>query len=123
MQLIKIEIPEGIDTPYVNLNPETGICQISGKSYPENITAFYTRIINWFDEYSVFGDKDLTINMRMLYFNSSTQKAFTQIFEKLIGCDFKILVNWYYPADDEEILENGKILQSYADLKFKFYPY
>ncbi len=123
MELIKIEIPEGIDTPYVLLDPGAGICEISGKSYPENISAFYTKIVNWFDEYSIWGEKDLIINMKLIYFNSSTQKVFTQIFEKLIGCEFAISVNWHYPTEDEEIFENGKIIQSITDIKFRFVPY
>jgi hypothetical protein len=123
MDLNKLEIAESIDTPYVNLDPETGLCEIIGKSYPEDIAAFYTQIEDWFEEYTFMGKKDLIMTIKLSYFNSASQKVFTQIFQKLIGASFKILVNWHYPVDDDEILENGKIYETMTELEFNFYPY
>jgi hypothetical protein len=123
MELVKLEISEGIDTPFISLDPETGVCHISGKSYPEDISAFYTQVEDWFEEYSFLGSVDLTVNMKLTYFNSASQKVFTNIFEKLIGRDFKIVVNWHYPVEDDEILENGRIYEALTDLEFNFYPY
>jgi len=124
MILRKIEIKEHIDTPYVLLDPETGICEISGKSYPEDIYEFYTQIVDWFEDYSLNGKKDLVINMRLRYFNSSSQKIYNVIFEKLSDdVTFKTTVNWYYDEEDEEILENGKIFEGLTGLKFNYIPY
>jgi hypothetical protein len=123
MDIIKLKIEENIDTPYVSLDPETGICEITGKSYPEDISAFYTQVEDWFEEYVFLGKKDLTINMRLSYFNSASQKVFTEIFQKFIGVKFKVTVNWHYPLEDDEILENGKIYQGLTDLNFNFHPY
>jgi hypothetical protein len=123
MDLIKLEIREKIDTPYVCLDPETGLCEITGKSYPEDVSSFYNQIEDWFDEYIFSGEKDMTLNMKLSYFNSSSQKVFTQIFEKLKGANFKVLVNWHYPTEDDEILENGKIYNTFTGFKFNFLPY
>ncbi len=123
MDLHKLELAESIDTPYVCLDPETGICDIIGKSYPEDIAAFYTQVEDWFEEYTFLGKKDLTMNIKLSYFNSASQKVFTQIFQKLMGVSFKIVVNWHYPVEDDEILENGKIYQIMTELPFNFYPY
>jgi hypothetical protein len=123
MDLHKLEIPESIDTPYISLDPESGICKIIGKSYPEDISSFYTQIEDWFEEYSFLGKSDLKMEIKLTYFNSASQKVFTQIFEKLIGVNFKVSVDWHYPVEDDEILENGKIYQTLTDIKFNFYQY
>lgn len=121
MILPKIEIKEQIDTPYVCLDPESGKCEISGKSYPEDIYEFYTQIVDWFEDYTLHAKKDLVINMRLRYFNSSSQKIFNVIFEKLIdGTNFKTTVNWFYDNEDEEILESGKIFEGLTGLKFNY---
>ncbi len=122
--LSKIVIKEQIDTPYVSLDPDTGICEISGKSYPEDIYEFYTQLVDWFEDYAFNGKKDLVINMRLRYFNSSSQKIYNVIFEKLIDVqNFKTTVNWFYDKEDEEILENGKIFEGLTGLKFNYIPY
>jgi hypothetical protein len=124
MILPKIEIKEKIDTPYVYLDSETGNCEISGKSYPEDIYEFYSQIVLWFEDYALMGKKDLIINMRLRYFNSSSQKIYNVIFEKLMDAvSFKTTVNWYYDKEDEEILENGKIFEGLTGLKFNYIPY
>jgi len=123
MDLHKLEIPESIDTPYIYLDPEAGICKISGKSYPEDISAFYTQVEDWFEEYSFLGKNDLTMEIKLTYFNSASQKVFTQIFESLVGVKFKVSVDWHYPVEDDEILENGKIYETLMDIKFGFHPY
>jgi hypothetical protein len=123
MDLHKLEIPESIDTPYVLLDPELGICKINGKSYPEDISAFYTQVEDWFEEYSFLGKNDLTMEIKLTYFNSASQKVFTQIFESLVGVKFKVSVDWHYPIEDDEILENGKIYETLTDIKFRFHPY
>jgi hypothetical protein len=123
MDIHKLEIQESIDTPYISLDPETGICKITGKSYPEDIASFYTQVEDWFEEYSFLGQKDLKMEISLSYFNSASQKVFTQIFEKLVGTNFHVEVDWHYPVEDDEILENGKIYEALTDIKFNFFPY
>jgi len=124
MDLKKLEIKAQIDTPYISLDPHSGICDILGKSYPEDISAFYMQVIDWFEEYSYVGEVDLTINMKLSYFNSASQKVFTEIFEKLMdNTNFKITVNWHYSTEDDEILESGKIYEAMTGLKFNFIVY
>ena len=123
MDIQKLEIPESIDTPYISLDPETGICKIIGKSYPEDISAFYTQVEDWFEEYIFLGKNNLSMEIKLTYFNSASQKVFTQIFERLVGTPFKVSVDWHYPIEDDEILENGKIYQTLTDIPFNFHPY
>ncbi len=124
MNLKKLELKAQIDTPFISLDPDSGVCDIIGKSYPEDISAFYMQVIDWFEEYTYLGQNDLTISMKLSYFNSASQKVFTEIFEKLMDSkDFKVVVNWHYSAEDDEILENGKIYEALTGLKFNFIEY
>jgi len=124
MILKKLELKEQIDTPYISLDPNNGVCEISGKSYPEDISSFYMQVVDWFEEYSYVGVVDLIINMKLSYFNSASQKVFTEIFEKLMdNKEIKITVNWYYSTEDDEIQESGKIYEALTGLKFNFIPY
>lgn len=124
MLLEKLEIEAQIDTPYICLDPETGICEISGKSYPEDITAFYMQVLDWFEEYVYEGKKDIVLTMNLDYFNSASQKIFTEVFERLMDTkNFDVLVKWYYAEDDDEILENGKIYENLSELNFEFISY
>jgi hypothetical protein len=122
MNLKKLELQAQIDTPFILLDPQSGICDIVGNSYPEDISSFYKQIVNWFDDYSFYGVKDLTLNMKLSYFNSASQKVFTEIFEKLMDNEnFKVKVNWYYVKEDDEILENGRIFQALSGFEFHFF--
>jgi hypothetical protein len=124
MLLEKLEIPAGIDTPYVNLNAKTGVCHFTGKSYPDDIAEFYGRIVQWFEEYIYSGVVDLTINMKLTYYNSSSQKIYTDIFEKLHAAEnFKTVVNWYHAEDDEDMLDAGQELCKLVDVPFNFLTY
>lgn len=121
MLVQRLEIPEGIDTPYVNLNAETGICELTGKSYPDDITEFYGQIVNWFEEYILVGTKDLTINFKLSYYNSSSQKIYTDIFEKLyVAENFIIQVNWYHDEDDEDMLDAGVEFAKLVEVPFNY---
>jgi hypothetical protein len=124
MLLEKLEIPAGIDTPYVCLNAITGVCELTGKSYPDDITEFYEKIVNWFEEYLYSGKHDLTVNIRLTYYNSSSQKIYIDIFEKLHSAEnFKTIVNWYYAEDDEDMLDAGHEFCKLVEVPFNFITY
>lgn len=111
------------DTPYVILRAD-GYCKFEGDSYPEDIATFYIPIIKWFEKYEREGRNDLVMDMKLHYFNSASSKIFIEIFERLYKyTDKSITVNWYYPENDEEILESGKIYQGISNLDFNYIPY
>ena len=122
--LKKYESEASDDTPYVIFDPFTGNCKITGKSYPEDIASFYLPIITWWEDYKEFGRRDIVLDMKLGYFNSGSSKSFIDIFERLDDLDeVEVLVNWYYPTDDEEIFESGKIYDDLTDFKFNFIEY
>ena len=124
MILDRLEIPAGIDSPYVCLDASTGVCELTGKSYPEDITEFDSDVVAWFEAYILEGKKDLNINIKLSYYNSSSQKVYTDILEKLIDSqNFEVIVNWCHAEDDEDMLDAGKEFSKLVDVPFKFISY
>jgi len=99
-------------TPEIELNAENNILSIKGKSYPENTFDFYAPVMAWLQEY--FAQKDLpkaTLNMDIIYFNSSSSKLFFDLFDLLEEAQEKgkeICVNWYYDEENESAEEAGE---------------
>ena len=116
MQVIKIQGSD--DTPKVTLdtNSENPIFEISGRSLPEDVVAFYEPILEWLDEYAQSPLEKTVFNFKLEYFNTASSKLLLDVLLKLEdmyddGND--ILVKWHFPDDDEDMEEAG---EEYADI-------
>jgi hypothetical protein len=116
MQVIKIQGSD--DTPKVILdaNPENPIFEISGRSLPEDVVAFYEPILEWLDEYAQSPLPKTVFDFKLEYFNTASSKLLLDVLLKLEdmyddGND--VLVRWHYPDDDEDMEEAG---EEYADI-------
>ena len=115
MEVIKIAGTD--DTPSVILDVENDIFEISGRSLPEDVTAFYEPILEWLDEYAEKGPNKKTVfNFKLVYFNTASSKLILDILLKLEemyedGKD--VVIRWHYPEDDEDMEEAG---EEYADI-------
>jgi hypothetical protein len=116
MQAIKI--PGSDDTPKVILDAtaENPLFEISGRSLPEDVVAFYDPILEWLDEYAQKPLKKTIFNFKLEYFNTASSKLLLDILLKLEdmhqdGAD--VLVRWHFPDDDEDMEEAG---EEYADI-------
>ena len=110
-------------TPAIELNAEVNILSIEGKSYPENTFDFYAPVIAWLQEY--FEQASLgktTLNMDIIYFNSSSSKLFFDLFDLLEEAQTdgkEITVNWYYDAENESAEEAGEdFKEDFEDMDF-----
>jgi len=110
-------------TPEIALNAETHTLSIKGKSYPENTFEFYEPVIQWLGAY--FEQEPLpltTINMDIIYFNSSSSKLFFDLFDLVEEAQEKgqeIIVNWYYDAENESAQEAGEdFKEDFEDMAF-----
>ncbi len=114
MEVIKIKGTD--DTPNVILDAENGIMEISGRSLPEDVAAFYEPILDWFDEYAEGPKSKTVVDFKLVYFNTASSKLLLDILLKLEEmCDngHEVLVRWHYPDDDEDMEEAG---EEYADI-------
>ena len=124
METIKIMGTD--DTPTVILDAQNEIYEISGRSLPEDVTAFYDPILGWLDEYASSPNKKTIFTFKLVYFNTASSKLLLDILMKLeqmheAGND--ILVRWYYPEDDEDMQEAGEEYADIVDVPFEQVSY
>jgi len=108
-------------TPSIKLDAENGLIELKGKSYPENTFEFYKPVLNWVEEYFETSAKELTtVNMEIIYFNSSSSKLFFDFFDILDEAkdEHNIVVNWIYDEENESAEEAGEdFIEDFEDLK------
>jgi len=106
-------------TPKIDLDVN-GTISIVGKSYPENTFEFYAPVMDWIKEYFETSAKETTtVNMEIIYFNSSSSKLFFDFFDLLeeSSQDHKIVINWIYDEDNESAEEAGEdFIEDFEDL-------
>lgn len=98
-------------TPEVKFNTNDGVLNIKGNSYPENTLEFYDPILNLMENFfSKTKNKDITLNIEIVYFNSSSSRVFFEIFDLIEDFSSKInfTINWIYESDNEGVLEIGE---------------
>jgi hypothetical protein len=120
METIKIQGTE--DTPKIILDSENEIMEISGRSLPEDVSAFYEPVLNWLNEYAENPNKKTIFNFKLTYFNTASSKLLLDILMKLEemhenGND--ILIRWHYPEDDEDMEEAGEEYADIVDVPFE----
>ena len=103
-----IYIKKTSNSPEVILDYEKGVIEFDGKSYPENTFDFYKPIVEWIEEY--FHNEHMistTINIKLTYFNSVTTQILFDIFDTIEESENKkLVVYWYYDAENENGLED-----------------
>ncbi len=115
-----INIPGTHKTPYLQFDNELGNLIIRGKSFSENSLEFYKPLIEKIKEYKKAPCALTVIDIKLEYINSSSSKSIQDIireFESMKELS-KIIVNWSYEVDDEDMLEAGEDYQSKTCLPF-----
>jgi hypothetical protein len=121
-------------TPRVYFDPENSVFEISGFSRPENVIGFYRPILKWLDDYNDnvlaknldYNKSNLTINLKMTYFNSASSKFLLDIlleFMKFHSKGNEVEINWYYEDGDDEIQESGEEISDMLGYPFNFISY
>jgi len=108
-------------TPSINLDAQKGLIELVGKSYPENTFDFYKPMMEWVKEYFEKSAQDVTtVNMEIIYFNSSSSKLFFDFFDLLdeMREEHKIVVNWIYDEENESAEEAGEdFIEDFEELE------
>lgn len=114
------------DTPTIILDAQNDIFDVSGRSLPEDVTAFYDPILNWLDEYSTHPNEKTVFAFKLEYFNTASSKLLLDILLKLEDmCENgkDVLVKWYFPEDDEDMEEAGEEYSDIVEVPFELIPY
>jgi hypothetical protein len=96
------------DKPEVHFNAETGVCEIIGESYMESTYTFYLPLMNWIEEYAKDVGKKITLNVKLVYFNTSATKCLLDMFEilkKYENDGGEVKVTWYYDKEDPDMID------------------
>lgn len=111
LENLKIQGEKGVYfIPHVDFNAETGHCVVEGESYLENTWEFYKQLVDWLSAYADTG-QPLSFDFKLTYFNTSSSKGILEVLEFLKDYQAKggdIVLKWYYPEDDEDILEEAE---------------
>lgn len=115
-------------TPEIILNEDENIYSISGRSLPHDAKSFYEPVLIWLDDLSKHPDKDKTIyfKIKLEYYNTSSAKMLLDIFEKLElinNSGRKVVIEWNYADDDEDMLEAGERYSKLVNIKFEMKEY
>ncbi len=117
----KLHIEGSAKTPSVSFDGEVGVLEMRGRSIPENSIEFFQPLIDWVDGYGESAKKETRVDMKLEYFNTSSSKCILDLFkrlEKINSEDSRVLINWYYETDDEDMEEAGEDYAAIVELEF-----
>ncbi len=120
-----IDIQAGKSTPRVLLDNHSGVYLIEGQSYPENSSAFYEPIIDWFKKFIQVSKEEINLKVKLIYLNTSSTKAMFYLFDLLDESykkGSKIRIEWYYDVENEMAHDTGIDLLEDLTLPYKIIP-
>lgn len=121
-----IKISDTPKTPAVNFDSSTGLIELIGRSIPEDPNLFYDPLIQWVIAYTNQPCKKTEVILKLEYFNTSSSKRIFELIKNLESIDLtanEVLINWYYEADDDDMLEAGETYESMIKIPFKKIEY
>ena len=112
------------NTPEVILD-QKGTIKLTGRLIPENAEDFFKPIEEWINDYFINPADVTTVEICIEYINSTCTKYLLDIMNRITHIHLninkkKVLINWYYKDEDEEMLEKGNFFSSDLDVPFNF---
>jgi hypothetical protein len=109
-------------TPEFIFNYE-GIIKIRGRGLYCDKPGSSDQIISWIDGYLDHPAKITYVTIALEYLNSLSTSVLVSILRELSQIMLqskKLVVQWYYEIDDENILDRGKYISSCCDIPIEF---
>ena len=110
------------NTPEFLFSPD-GMIKIRGRGLFQNKTETIEQIMNWIDEYLSNPAEITYVNISFEYLNSFSTTILVSMLRKISQVllqSGKLVIQWYYEEDDEDILERGQYISSTFDIPIKF---
>ena len=108
-------------TPLVLLDRQESVLKLEGRSYPEEGMDFYEPIIVRFKSLQGSEDPIRMIHIRLEYYNSSTAKALSDLFQALgiaKNAGHAVKVIWEFEEEDDGMQEDIDMFVESFDLDF-----
>ena len=106
-----IRIDATLRSPFVLLDAEKGIIEISGRSILSDSELFYKPIVEWIVEYLKLPHQKTTLICKLEYYNNSVSKILYSLIRKIdssICPQNKLEIQWFYPKDDDDMKEKAE---------------
>jgi hypothetical protein len=125
----KLIIERTLNSPGVIFDPDRNYFEISGESRPPEVAAFYSEILDWFDDFSSFvtrsgeSSEPVEFNFDFEYFNSSSEKYLLDFCKKINSAGaggMNISVRWHYEKNDVDMHEAGKRISKIVKFPFRY---
>lgn len=119
-----IDIPATSSTPRIFYRPEGRTLSFVGESYPENSFEFFAPVFEWLGS-SLEGLQELRVEINVPYMNSSSTKCMLDILdvlEEAASRGVRIVIVWFYEADNDRSLDLAKEFQEDVELPFELSP-
>ncbi len=115
-------------TPEINFDITNNKLSFLKVSKPGNAIDFYKPVFEFIDNFEKVKvkskiAKELVIDFNFDYFNTATAKIIYELLEKFKNIEeqgVKVIVNWYYHAEDDDLLEEGQIMSEALELPFNY---
>jgi len=104
--MMDLNIAGGRSSPSITASVEAGVLAMQGDSYPENAFELFGPVIQWVETFLDEREAPLTLELELMYLNTSSIKAMMDILDLLEAAHQDgraVAVNWYFDA------ENGRV--------------
>jgi hypothetical protein len=111
------------ETPEIVFDKDKPEFRVTGKSYMEDATAHYTRVVDWLEEYSKNPNNFTKFKFELEYVNTASSKIVHDILNVLDNMylnGHEVIVEWHYYEEDEDMLELGKEYEEIYEVPFKY---
>jgi len=95
-------------TPEIRSDWEAGKLYMKGDSYPENSYELFHQVFEWIEAFLAEEDRQLNLELHLLYLNTSSIKAMMDIFDMLEAAHNEgkpVAVDWFYDQRNERVAE------------------
>lgn len=95
-------------SPTVSSNFDEGVLRLEGDSYPENAHELFRHVFDWINLYLEEMPRPFTLELGLLYLNTSSIKALMDILDLLEESHRQgkaVKVQWYYDKKNERVAE------------------
>ncbi len=121
-----LKISGNQSTPSVSGDWNSGVLSMAGDSYPENSFDLFAQIIEWVERFLAQELRPLTLELHLLYLNTSSVRAVMDIFDQLEEAHKTgriVTANWHYDHRNERVAELAEEFKEDYTFPFNIVPH
>ena len=110
-------------TPQVYFDEEGNKLCLTGRSFPEDATSFYTPVLAWFETNKNSMQPNFSVELLLDYYNTASSKYLVKLFRMTEELHEKkgltVSIVWKYATNDEDMKEAGSEYKQFIDIPFE----